>query len=105
MKTLLAVLALSICLTAQGWQAVRIVGIAEYPLLARHAGIAGRVHLRCVSNLETGPPICSVISGHKVLGQAAKSNAEQWRFRDADGSSARVDLIYDFKLTTPVQNV
>lgn len=99
MKTLIAVFAVSISLTAQDWQAARIVGMADYPVLARHAGIAGRVSLHCVSELEEEPPVCSIVSGHELLGPAAKANAEQWRFRVASGSSVRVDLIYEFRLT------
>jgi hypothetical protein len=99
MKTLTVILAVSACLSAQDWRAVRIVGMAEYPVLARHAGISGRVLLHCVSKVDTEPPICSVISGHEVLGRAAKGNAEQWRFRVANESAAGVDLIYDFRLT------
>lgn len=99
MRALFWVFAIAIRLTAQDWRAVRIVGMAEYPVLARHAGISGRVHLHCVSNLVTKPPVCSVVSGHELLGRAAKGNAEQWRFRFGTGSSSSVDLIYDFRLT------
>lgn len=99
MKIFIMGLSVSICLIAQDWWPVRIVGMAEYPVLARQAGIAGRVRLHCVSQLDSEPPVCSVVTGHEALGRAAKANAEQWRFRVGKASSGGVDLIYQFSLT------
>jgi hypothetical protein len=100
MRLVLAIMTVAGTVASQEWRLTRIVGISEYPALARHAGISGRVTLQCSVERQSEAPICRIVGGHKVLAQAAKDNAEKWRFGITGASSQNIILVYNFELTS-----
>jgi TonB family protein len=99
MRLIFIIVAASVAACGQEWRFVRIVGLSEYPALARQAGISGRVVLRCTVKEKTEAASCSIVSGHKVLAQAARNNAEKWRFQISGANSRTISLVYNFELT------
>ena len=103
MKALVAVLAGSLVLWAQGWTPKRIVGITVYPPEARERRISGKVAIRCVLSADGSVSRTEVISGHWVFTGQALRNALEWQFergRSAKDSSTsnEVVLFYEFVL-------
>jgi TonB family protein len=99
MRVVLGMLTIAGTVLSEEWRVTRIVALSEYPALARHAGISGRVLLQCSIEQQNEVPNCTILSGDKVLAQAAKDNAEKWRFRVTGARSHSIPLVYTFVLT------
>jgi TonB family protein len=61
-----------------------------YPALARKMRIAGTVKLEVKVDPSGKPQDIKVVSGHPLLGPAAKECVSQWRFSPADAETTEV---------------
>jgi TonB family protein len=81
-------------------QPLDIVGLS-YPQLARQARVTGLVVVRITVEDDGAVSLAEVVSGHPLLGEAAKENAERWRFKKQTTFSGRnpdAYLVYRFLL-------
>lgn len=82
------------------WEPVEIVGMS-YPLLARSARITGLVVVRLSLERDGSVKQAEPVSGHPLLGEAAKANAEKWKFKQSGRNFAPAQtpyLVYRFVL-------
>lgn len=82
------------------WEPVEIVGVS-YPLLARWARITGLVVVRLSLEPDGSVKEAEPVSGHPLLAEAAKANAEKWKFRQSGPSRGQARdpyLVYRFVL-------
>lgn len=78
----------------------RLVAL-EYPRLASLAVIQGTVVIRCKILSDGVVESATLISGHKLLGEAAIENVKKWRFEvrtERTPPPITFDLIYTFVL-------
>jgi TonB family protein len=86
-----------------GWTAVKIHSSA-YPRLALQARMSGSVRLRIKLTPSGTVDNIAVISGQKLLAQAAQQNLLSWVFSKTQGPgpsttpSDELDFTYEFKL-------
>jgi TonB family protein len=82
------------------WEPAEIVGL-NYPRIARQARITGLVVVRVSVKASGSAREADVVSGHPLLGEAARLNALDWKFRTVGSRSDKSDevfLVYRFVL-------
>jgi TonB family protein len=85
---------------SQDWTPSKIVGISEYPRVARIARVEGSVTVKCTLDSAGKVAAAEVLSGPPLLRQFARENALQWTFQSVakDVPSNSVILTYTFIL-------
>lgn len=95
----IAMLALSTA-AAGDWEPSEIVGLT-YPWLAKSARVTGIVVVRLFVAPDGSVTEAKAVSGHPLLTEAARKNAEKWKFtrsgQDPDGFGEAY-LVYRFAL-------
>ena len=96
--------ALPLC--AQGWAPKRIVAITDYVPLARQAGIAGEVEIRCLLDADGTVTRAEALTGHPLLKEQARKNALLWKFQrtTTQGENNSVTLKYSYRLESELQD-
>jgi TonB family protein len=71
----------------------------EYPLLAAQSGTEGIVTVRCELEKDGQVRAVKVLSGPRILADAAAANALKWRFPEPKAQKdTEIILTYDFQL-------
>lgn len=103
----LPALAALICIGAspsvaqERWWPDRMVGLSQYPPLARQARIEGVVELLCLLDENGSVLKVTSISGHPLLLATASENAIKWHFRRVLRRGAvdrETTLVYQFQI-------
>jgi len=86
--------------SARDWTPSKIVGITEYPRVARIARVTGSVAVQCTLDPAGKVTSAEVLSGPPMLRKPATENALQWTFRlvTKDAFIHSLILIYVFVL-------
>jgi len=93
----------SVAASLNSWVATRVNSL-DYPPLGLQARISGKVYLSVEVDVSGAVKKVIVISGEKILADAARKNLETWKFTSPPGQGAyssqneRFEFIYVFRL-------
>nr|AIA11475.1 Gram-negative bacterial tonB protein [uncultured bacterium] len=70
---------------------------AEYPDEARRAGVEGKVVVEVIVETSGEVSLARVVTGHRLLNQAAIDAAKLWRFSNTYDGPVTLTLTFEFK--------
>jgi TonB family protein len=85
---------------SDGWCATKLQSL-DYPALALQARISGAVHLGAHITTDGSVRDTRIISGNRILGEAAENNLRKWRFMRCSSGSGKdddIEVSYNFEL-------